>query len=139
MEETLLQQNEEMETIDNDCETIEDGESVETKSKVDQFVMVNADKFPEFAQMQIREKLEKLDDSRESLLIATPWKNPTTSLLLALFLGGFGADRFFLGQPGLGVIKLLTCGGAGIWAIIDWFTAISRTKNYNLNQLMMRF
>lgn len=109
------------------------------KTKVDQFVMANADKFPEFAQMQIREKLEKLDDSKESMLIAIPWKNPTTSLLLALFLGGFGADRFFLGQPGLGVVKLLTCGGAGIWAIIDWFTAISRTKNYNLNQLMMRF
>ena len=109
------------------------------KSKVDQFVMVNADKFPEFAQMQIREKLEKLDDSKESALIATPWKSPITSFLLAFFLGGFGADRFFLGQTGLGVAKLLTCGGAGIWALIDLFTAFSRTKQYNLNQLMMKF
>jgi len=107
------------------------------KTKVDQFLMVNAGKFPEVAQMQIREKLEKLDDSRESILFASTWKNPMTAFLLAFFLGGFGADRFYLGQPGLGVLKLITCGGVCIWALIDLFTAFSRTKQFNMNQLMM--
>ena len=107
------------------------------KTKVDQFVMVNADKFPEFAVMQIREKLEKADDSKESMLIATPWKSPMTSFLLAFFLGGFGADRFYLGETGLGILKLLTCGGAGIWALIDLFTAFGRAKSYNLRRLQM--
>lgn len=107
------------------------------KTKVDQFVMINADKFPEFAVMQIREKLEKADDSKESMLVATPWKSPMTSFLLAFFLGGFGADRFYLGEPGLGVLKLLTCGGAGIWALIDLFTAFGRAKNYNLRRLQI--
>ena len=107
------------------------------KTKVDQFVLVNADKFPEFAVMQIREKLEKADDSKERMLIATPWKSPMTCFLLAFFLGGFGADRFYLGETGLGILKLLTCGGACIWALIDLFTAFGRAKNFNLRRLQM--
>ena len=46
-------------------------------------------------------------------------KNKTTALLLSIFLGSFGADRFYLGYTGLGIVKLLTCGGCGIWYWID--------------------
>jgi TM2 domain len=46
-------------------------------------------------------------------------KDQGTAFLLATFLGILGADRFYLGQTGLGVLKLLTCGGLGVWAVID--------------------
>jgi len=46
-------------------------------------------------------------------------KNYVTALLLSLFLGGLGIDRFYLGYAGLGILKLLTVGGCGIWALID--------------------
>lgn len=39
--------------------------------------------------------------------------------LLSTLLGIFGADRFYRGQIGLGIAKLLTIGGLGIWALID--------------------
>jgi TM2 domain-containing membrane protein YozV len=46
-------------------------------------------------------------------------KSWMVALLLSIFLGGLGADRFYLGYMGLGVAKLLTCGGCGVWSIID--------------------
>lgn len=50
---------------------------------------------------------------------ATPPKSFVTAWLLSLFLGGWGIDRFYQGHAGLGVVKLLTGGGFGVWALID--------------------
>lgn len=52
-----------------------------------------------------------------------PSENPEKSYLVALFLsyfmGGLGADRFYLGKIGTGIIKLITFGGLGLWHLID--------------------
>lgn len=46
-------------------------------------------------------------------------KNWLTTLLLCIFLGGFGAHRFYAGKMGTAILMLVTCGGCGIWTLID--------------------
>ena len=46
-------------------------------------------------------------------------KSKITALLLSIFLGSIGVYRFYLGYIGLGIVKLITCGGFGIWSLID--------------------
>ncbi|MCY4576852.1 MAG: TM2 domain-containing protein [Candidatus Kaiserbacteria bacterium] len=40
-------------------------------------------------------------------------------LLLSIFLGTLGIDRFYLGKIGTGILKLFTAGGLGVWYLID--------------------
>lgn len=51
-------------------------------------------------------------------------KNQIIALLLCFFLGGLGIHRFYLGYTTVGIIQLLTLGGCGIWALIDFVRII---------------
>lgn len=55
----------------------------------------------------------------EETSVDTSDRDWMTTLLLSIFLGGLGVDRFYSGHMGLGVLKLLTGGGCGIWWLID--------------------
>lgn len=105
------------------------------QQKVDMFIMSNGSNLPEQQIPFIREKLLALDDSKWNVLSTIQFKNPTTALIISIFLGQLGIDRFYLGHTGLGVGKLLTCGGIGVWAIIDWFLIMGATKQLNYEKL----
>ncbi len=55
-------------------------------------------------------------------------KSYLTTFLLSLFLGPFGADRFYLNEVGMGLFKLFTVGGLGVWYVVDLFTIMADRK-----------
>jgi uncharacterized membrane protein len=60
------------------------------------------------------------------------FKDPTMAIILSVLVGSLGVDRFYIGDVGLGVGKLLTCGGAYIWWLIDIFMIQDATKRKNM-------
>jgi len=104
-------------------------------AKVDMFITVHGKEFPEIQLPYIREKLLKMDNDKLNQLNMLQFKNPTTILIVSIFLGELGVDRFMIGNTGAGVGKLLTCGGCGIWWLIDLFTISEKTKQCNFQKL----
>lgn len=103
------------------------------KSKVDMFVMENTKRFTTFQMQSIKEALEKLDDDKAINVQALNFKDPSTLLVISILLGSLGVDRMILGEAGLGVLKLLTCGGCYVWWIIDMINIQDKTREYNYN------
>lgn len=101
-------------------------------SKVDMFMMTNSKFFEAHHLNAIREKLLSLDDSKWGLVQVLQFKDPTTSLIVSLLGGSLGIDRFMIGDTGMGIGKLLTCGGLGVWSIIDWFLIMGATREKNM-------
>lgn len=66
-------------------------------------------------------------------------KSPIIGFVLSFFLGGFGVDRFYVGDVGLGILKfILNCCLVGIvWIIVDWFKIMGRVKKDNYAKIAM--
>lgn len=109
--------------------------------KVDMYLIVNSKYFENHQLNILRERLTAMDESDWKYLQSIELKDPIISLVLSLLCGGFGVDRFFIGDIGLGVAKLFTCGGCGVWSLIDWFLIMGATKEKNIqkiNQVLSR-
>ena len=108
-----------------------------TQDKVDMFVMTNQKYLPSEKIVFLKQKLSDADDAKFALASSVEFKDPTTILLVSLFLGTLGIDRFMLGETGMGILKLLTAGLCGILTIIDWFSVQKKAREINYNTLMM--
>lgn len=104
-------------------------------AKVDLFIMTHAKSFETHQLSYIREKLLALDDSQWIILQHVKIQDPVLSLIVSIVGGSLGIDRFLIGDIGLGIGKLITCGGIGIWAIIDWFLIMDATRARNFSRL----
>ena len=103
--------------------------------KVDLFILTYGKYFENNHLVAIKDRLLQLDDSKWLALQSIQFKDPSTSLIVSILAGSLGIDRFIIGDVGLGVAKLITCGGLGIWTIIDWFLIMGITREKNMELL----
>lgn len=103
------------------------------KQKVDAFMAINSRKFKPELLRDVKQKLETLPDDAYGILSSQTYWDPSIILVIAIFLGW---ERLFLDDVALGVLKIITCYGLGVWWLVDLFTANSRAMNYNYNKFL---
>ena len=84
----------------------------------------------ELGPAEIAQLTRELDDSKKMIFqsqYSSDKKDRGTATILAIFM----YDRIWLGDIGLGIVKLVTLGLCGLWTLIDLFTAGSRCDEYN--------
>lgn len=99
------------------------------------FIVANGKFFRPEIVPQIRQQLLNAPEEKWVTLQAMPYKDPTTALIISIFAGYLGIDRFYIGDTGIGVGKLLTFGGCGIWTLVDWFLIMDATRDKNAQML----
>ena len=107
------------------------------QEKVNQLLMMMGSKIPSESLHSVREKLLDSDmNESDVLVLINSMKDPTISIILSILVGVLGVDRFYIGDIGIGVGKLLTGGGCYIWALVDIFLIMDATRQTNLELLL---
>ncbi|MBO4451855.1 MAG: TM2 domain-containing protein [Bacteroidaceae bacterium] len=104
--------------------------------KIHLFIATKGDNFPVESLPIIRERLANMSSENEMAIMATDYTNPVLAIILSVIVGELGIDRFLIGDIGLGIGKLLTGGGCGIWWLIDLFLIMDATKRKNFEKFI---
>jgi len=104
--------------------------------KINLFIATKGDNFPAESIPMIKERLANLSSENEMAAMATDYTSPVLAIILSACFGEFGVDRFIIGDIGLGIGKLLTGGGCGVWWLIDLFLIMGATKKKNLEKFL---
>lgn len=116
------------------------------------YVLNNSSSFPSEKLPLLQQELAGLDDSALNALMMVPLKNPLVALLLAIFFGELGVDRFYVGNKELGFLKLAAMGITFVlmfvligflllpliylWKLIGCFLIMKACKEANYQRLM---
>lgn len=104
--------------------------------KIHLFIATKGDNFPTESLPIIRERLANMSSENEMAIMAADYTNPVLAIILSVIVGELGIDRFLIGDIGLGIGKLLTGGGCGIWWLIDLFLIMDATKRKNFEKFI---
>ncbi len=106
-------------------------------SKVSVCMAQLSGKIPGEQTLVVKNALKKASEGADETIACLSLHNPVIILLLSIFLGGIGVDRFVIGDIGLGVAKLLFGWLTfGIWPLIDIFLCYKKSKQKNLQKIL---
>lgn len=107
-----------------------------TEQQVEQLIAAYGERVPISCLSSLREMLLSTTMSySEVQVVLMQMKDPIISLILSIIVGSLGVDRFYVGDIGLGIIKLITCGGFSIWWLVDIFLIMGKTRMRNYERL----
>lgn len=107
-----------------------------TEQQVEQLIAAYGERVPISCLSSLREMLLSTTMSySEVQVVLMQMKDPIISLILSIVVGYLGIDRFYVDDIGLGIIKLITCGGLYIWWLVDIFLIMGKTRMKNYEQL----
>lgn len=72
------------------------------------------------------------ENGKEVRIMGAKKVNWVLTLVMSIFFGQLGVDRFIMGHVGLGILKLVTLGGCGIWWLIDLILIATKHKFENI-------
>ena len=107
-------------------------------SKVNAYMLSLSKYIPSNKRLLLKNSLNKAGPSAEDNLLQIKLYNPMTVLLMSIFFGCFGVDRFMIGDIGIGIFKLffgwLTYF---IWPLVDIFICYNKAKDKNLQSILL--
>lgn len=103
--------------------------------KVDLFLLTKQKNFEPEHLTYLRDQLSALTDDQFVALQTVELQDPTLMLVISIFGGSLGIDRFLLGDVALGILKLITGGACGIWTIVDLFFVMGATRRKNFERI----
>ena len=105
--------------------------------KVEMYILSNRQYFPSEKLIYMKNKMFEMDENKFELVSTVDLKSPQIIMLVSIFLGELGVDRFMIGDIGMGILKLFTGGLCGILWLYDFFTIAERVKKINFENIMI--
>ena len=108
-----------------------------TEERAREVMNVIKDRIPEDRYVEVRGRLLSANDAAADAVMSAKLHGTASVVLLSIFLGGLGIDRFVVGDVGLGIAKLLIGWLTfGLWPLIDIFFCYKKGKKKNYCKIM---
>lgn len=105
------------------------------QQSVNLYLTTHAAYFPPDQMFALQQALLKANPATFARVRQVKLKEPDNMFWVSFFLGSLGVDRFMLGNTGMGILKLLTCGVCGILSLVDLINVKENTKVLNFNNV----